>query len=476
MMLTGRQVILWVLLGCAAIWLSACGYQSAPSYNSTAGYTVDSLFREFYAQFGGAEVVGDALSDVIPQGALRCQYTEKVLMCYDPNAAGNDRFSLFPIGNTLNLTDGKYGVPPFSIYPGFQEMIDRLHGEPFVGKPISAVVYNYKANRIEQYFENVAMYRLLDDPQAKTTLLSYGRFVCGTVCAFPPQRTNAAIIVDYPAPFMQSFESLGGTQVFGAAVSLPYQATDGNMEVIFEKAAFYTTPEQPQVLRIRPLGQLLNILMGDPVPRSQDPSRARFIATQPDGLGYHVPIPFDDFIAHHGGYNTFGNPLSEPVLLADDETIQQCYTNLCLQYAMNAPEGERLCLADLGLIYAERNTLDPVKRIGSDENAPREIQLEISEAASQITSTQTQVIQIWTFNRADSTPVSGISGQMTVLYRDGTSEPFAIPPTDETGYSQVKIPPVPQLENGSIVAYRVCLNLPNGALCRSESYHIWNVP
>jgi hypothetical protein len=317
----------------------------------------------------------------------------------------------------------------------------------------------------------------MDDPQSEVHLLPYGKFMCEGQCGSPPQSTNAAIILDYPASFMPTFEQMGSFETFGNPVSVPYVASDGNLEVVFEKAVFYIPPGDPQALKLRSLGMELQIQTGEPAARTPGDGQALFIPVAGD-LGFLVPTPFDQFITQHGGYDTFGAPISEPIWL-DETYAQQCFTNLCLLYDNSpgdTPQSERVSLATLGNVYAERGYLDPAYRIDSEESVLEVFQVDVFEAAAEISSTQTQTISMVVLNEQDSSPIEGMSAVVHVLYKDGTLENYTMPATDEMGKASVQIPPSPRLENGNIVFYEVCLNLPGQTLCESESYHIWNLP
>jgi hypothetical protein len=58
---------------------------------------------------------------------------------------------------------------------------------------------------------------------------------------------------------------------------------------------------------------------------------------------------------------------------------------------------------------------------------------------------------------------------------DGKKITKNLPPTDKDGLAQVSIPPLSIKENGVIIPYIVCLNVPaQEQICKNESFLVWN--
>ncbi len=62
---------------------------------------VDPTFTDFYNTLDGSEELGPAISPKFPYNNMECQYTQAVLMCYNPSATAIDQYSLYALGRRL---------------------------------------------------------------------------------------------------------------------------------------------------------------------------------------------------------------------------------------------------------------------------------------------------------------------------------------------------------------------------------------
>ena len=77
-----------------------------------------------------------------------------------------------------------------------------------------------------------------------------------------------------------------------------------------------------------------------------------FYTTDGDqGLGFHVPVVFDEFIMHHGGTKVCGAPISDPTLYDGLSVPRQCFENFCLDYYRDAEADQKVKIAPLGSQY-----------------------------------------------------------------------------------------------------------------------------
>ncbi|MEW6503922.1 MAG: hypothetical protein AB1457_08170 [Chloroflexota bacterium] len=463
--------------------LSACASHSTPEVIQQPGtFSVDPLLREFYASLGGEEILGPAITALFSLNNLQCQYTQNVLMCFDPLAQGIQRFSLYPLGRTFDLdtfpeTSGMTAPEnEFPIYEEFTNLYQRLYGSQYVGKPLTPPRFNPNKNRIEQYFENVGFYRNLDDPQGQVYLLSYGVYACSSDCRFSPPASAIVIrnVVEMEQPFLPRLVRLGGVKVFGLPLTHAYTAADGFREQVYENVILYAPPENPNAVRLRPAAVLVGMPVGQPMPRRYSETDGVVFYPVNGENGFHVPLAFDRFIASHGGTEISGLPLSEPYRIGES-LYRQCFENYCLDYDNRPDAAERVRMAALGREYLK------ISGMVLPQSAPFEItaetvQMVISAAKPRLTAEEPQQFEMLLLRKDDQQPLSSVEATLTLTLPDGRQALYYLPPTDTQGRSLLRIAPLqPALPNGSVVAYRLCLNVPaEHPICKSDSYLIWN--
>jgi len=479
-----RGLICWVaLMVLLAGGLSACASHSAPVTIQQPGtFSVDPLLREFYASLGGEEILGPAITALFSLDNLQCQYTQNVLMCFDPLAQGIQRFSLYPLGRTFDLgdfTDASGMTAPENEYPIYEEftnLYQRLYGSQYVGKPLTPPRFNPNKNRIEQYFENVGFYRNLDDPQGQAYLLSYGVFACSADCRFSPPASAIVIrnVVEMEQPFLPRLVRLGGVKVFGLPLTHAYLTADGFREQVYENVVLYAPPDNPNAVRLRPAAVLVGMPAGQPMPRRYSEADGVVFYPVEGENGFHVPLVFDRFIASHGGMEISGVPLSEPYRIGDN-LYRQCFENYCLDYDNRPGTTERVRMTALGREYLKMNGT-AVSQPAPFEITAETVRLVISAAKPRLTAEEPQQFEMLLLRENDHQPLSSVEATLTLTLPDGRQALYYLPPTDAQGRSVLRIAPLqPALSNGSVVAFRVCLNIPaEQPICKADSYLIWN--
>lgn len=122
-------------------------------------FMVDVLFREYYGLLKGEQVLGKAISALISDQSVKCQYTTNALMVFDPRLAGGDPFYLAPLGLKMNIKQPPEPKPAdpqaryvdgFVIYPEFVSFYDKLGGVKEVGNPITKYQFITGEKRFEQ--------------------------------------------------------------------------------------------------------------------------------------------------------------------------------------------------------------------------------------------------------------------------------------------------------------------------------------
>ncbi len=480
-----RRVVLWSIVILFAFSLSACteGLSLTPTPNARS-YPVDPIFKEFYDTLGGHQVLGPAISPLQIRDNLQCQYAERSLMCFDPNAIGENRYSLYPLGSELGIavdtpvntpvSENARVVDGIVIYEKFLPLYDRLYGARYVGSPLTQLRINQDYQRAEQFFENVGFYQNLNDPNGPVFLIPYGAYLCGGGCSYRLDEYWAIVKSNTSdQPFAASIARLGGPSVFGTLLLKPRMAEDGNLEQVYSNAAFYAPQDNPEQVRLRPLSLILGYQVEPLVPMVSH-NQLVFYEVQ-DGLGHNVPLPFDRFVAQHGGRELSGNPISEVYQLPGLDLYRQCFENYCLLYDPTAADGLKVRMLALGDEYVKR--FPPAETLElTNFFSPERISLIVATDKPNIGSAEPQTVRMQVQTASGSEPLERVEATLVLNIPDQPSVRYPIPPTDINGLSSVTIPPVPGVANGSRLAYQVCLNLPSETpICVIDSYLIWDI-
>lgn len=463
--------------------LAACGTSTKTKTPASRTYEIAPVFREFYASLGGAEVLGPAISQTFDFKRLECQYTVNVLMCQDPLLSGEERFNLYPLGSVFKIADntdmtvdetGALQVNGLSVYEEFIPLYEQFSAERFAGSPISQPSINYSMQRVEQYFENIGLYRSFNATPGTVRLLAYGAYACDQVCSYPPPAE--AVILD-PArasadqPFLPALGEMDSSSIFGAPLTQPYIAKDGFLEQVYTNAILYSPAEDPEKIALRALPELLGIPREEPVAQLHNSGENVVFYPVKDELGFHVPSVFDAFVIAHGGRKFSGDPISETIEVSPG-LYRQCFTFYCLLYN---PKEEQVTLAPLGQQYLDSleaaNELNPVVISGET------VMLEVNEQFSVLTGGETQRIDILVTKTEDRTPVAGIEATLEVQLPRGERYSSDFPATSKDGKASLEIPEQESIPNGSILIYEICLkSAAPQPVCAQGSYLVWVTP
>lgn len=199
-------------------------YQPLPSDSFPIHtYAVAPQFWGLYAYLGGSDILGPAISEVITNENLSMQYTERVLMVYDPYAPSDRQHYLAPLGKEFGYSDppvppqqgGVLYVDGHIIYADFIAIYEEMGGVRYAGKPLTEVLYNPDENRLEQHFENIGIFQSLTDSIGEPELLYYGIEACSHQCRHQPQQGEGFIDprATLPEPFASTVARLGQTFV-----------------------------------------------------------------------------------------------------------------------------------------------------------------------------------------------------------------------------------------------------------------------
>ena len=483
-----RRAVLWAYFLIWVLLLTACGDKTGNSTSLGQGphvFPVDAIFKEFYQTLGGKQVLGPAISALEIRDGLQCQFTERVLMCFNPTVTDENRFNLYPLGRELGVQEDAHAndvsedqnarvVDGFTIYERFIPLYDQLFGARYVGRPLTELRINQDLQRAEQFFENVGFYQNLNDPNGPVYLIPYGAYLCGGSCSY---RLNEywSIVKSNTAeqPFAASIARLGGPAVFGDLLLKPQIAEDGYLEQVYANAVFYAPSDDLSEVRLRPLPRMLGYEVQAPVERKIHDQLVFYEVR--GGLGHNVPRQLDAFIAQHGGREFSGDPISEVFLLPGQNIYRQCFENYCLDYDPSASDLMKVRLAPLGKEFIARYPAPEDARI-SNLFGPDKIALTASVDKPTLNDNDSQVIRVVVTQKSSGQPIERVEASLVLSFQDRPSIRYFIPPTDTQGTSSITLPPQPDLANGDRVAYQVCLNLPSETpVCAKDSYLIWNV-
>ena len=125
MVLTFRKPLPLLVLCCLVLLATACGVSTTGNAAiQRSSHEVAPVFREFYAELGGMETMGPAISPLFTFDSVSYQYTLAGLMVHDPEAPVNQRFFLAALGlYWLLYVAGDKLIPALSVRCGMQLLI-----------------------------------------------------------------------------------------------------------------------------------------------------------------------------------------------------------------------------------------------------------------------------------------------------------------------------------------------------------------
>jgi hypothetical protein len=499
MVLTFRKPLPLLVISCLVFLTAACGEMTTGNAAiQSSSHEVAPVFREFYAELGGMETMGPAISPLFSFDSVSYQYTLAGLVGHDPEAPVNQRFFLAALGLDMGIIEP--GVPPpdasdvryiggHIIYDVFVPWYEQLGGARIVGQPITEVHYNPLEGRYEQYFENLGFVHYVGEPRDALKLLPYGWWKCANSCMYA-QESQLVFNVPYPAgdPFIRAISRLG-PDFTGAALSEVYTNPDGVTEQVFGNVVLLQDSEQAGEVSLRPIAENMGIF-GDSLEfSSKDPGMEFFPIN--GNQGYNVPLLFLDYLALHGGMDAAGLPVTGFTLLGEG-IFRQCFANLCLEELRNEKSPFRVRPVPLGYAYLEqgRGAAVPIAietaslpdqpslpetslqtgvelPTGQDQN----IRVDVWERHPTVAQNQSQEITVSVFR--DNVPVSLVEPLLVIRLPDDKGKTYYMLPTGEDGTSYLKLDPV-DVENGTLVPYEVCIhNLDEGDRCVEDSFMVW---
>ncbi len=344
-----------------------------------------------------------------------------------------------------------------AVDPMFEQFYQQMGGVDQLGQPISKLTT--ENGKQCQYTTNGVL--CYDPAEGGDQQFSY-----------TPIESSAKV----DTPYDHILERMGGRQVFGEPQGEPVIASDGQMEQVYTNIVVYSPPDNPNDIHFRPLARALGMPAGQPGPKIYD-RRHNVIFYPVEGeLGFHVPVVFDEFIAQHGGVEKSGKPMSEPIAikLNGQQVARQCFENYCLDYYINAPTASQVRLAPLGLDYTQ-SVSSPSGYANVAAPVSDTLAMLVSEDNAQVTVSDSQTFFILVYKDHTKEPQSGITATIDLMLPDGASYTYQTPPTGLNGWTSLTIPPLPNLEHGMMVAYKVCLNQPvEPQNCASDMYLVWN--
>lgn len=461
-----------VALCLIAAFLAACttAGDGSSKLGASSPYLIEPVFQEFYDFLGGQARLGGPLSPVIIEGTVQKQYLENALMVFNPELPPSEQYSLDPVGQQLGVYDeplantdleGVLFVEGYIVYEGFVPLYQELGAQRYVGRPLTGVRYLAEQRRVEQYFENLGFYINLDDQEAGVQLMAYGQLACADTCGVA---ANPAAIIQidlpYGEPFVATVTRLGDGFV-GPRLAGPYQTADGSLEVIYENLVLYANADQSQQAAARPILAQLGI-QPDPMVTRLDNPNLMFYGLDGE-YGFNVLLVFTDYINQHGGFEVFGQPISE-LKLQSEGSATQCFANACLRYA----QGEGVSPMPVGAEYKARFYDQPAPQLPIIQD---EIRIQVWEDFSQISSSERQIIHATLY--AGNQLLAGLQPYLEVTLPGGGTSIYQFPATDDGGQTQLGIPPI-AAQNGTLITYQVCLQgFGATEVCASESFMIW---
>ena len=480
------RFVLFVLL-CSLI-LSACsgenGGASAIPGGSVVEQPVDPIFQDFYRQLGGVELLGPVISPLFLANQVRYQYTLNVLLAFDPELPDGRRYYLAPLGLDMGIQQPpepllsdpalRY-IDGHVLAPDFIPLYERL-GARLVGSPLTAARYNPEKQRYEQYFTNIGIYRLDDEPRDSLRLMAYGDWKCSENC---PGDAALEAGIHLPPPIAPAFiETVNrlGPPFTGLPLAEVYTAADGQVEQPFENMVLAFRSDQPGRVFLRPVSLQLGIPTEVPgFQHLQDGTT--FVAVSAD-RGFNVANIFTDYLAQHGGLDISGAPLGEAVLLREG-VLRQCFVNLCLEEHRNERYPFRVRASALGYSYrrlpaaqASTPTTPPNLSLtptavsvpgvllptATSQPAPSALPqgglaLQAWERHAVLAPGLQQEITVKVFR--DNRPVANIEPDLILFLPDGTRKVYYMYPTGDDGRSVFLIDLL-DFPPGSSIPYQVC--------------------
>lgn len=439
-------------------------------------------FRQFYVDMGGYEALGPCISSQIERPGALYQYTQNVLMVYNPNATSAQRYSLSKIGYLVNLD--LEGMPDggYEVWDEVKPLYDAAGGK--FGWALTEVLRDNDEKRFIQYFEGAAFYRNFSDAPGTIRWLPYGFWFCGEPCEAYINSNDIDLVDMVPGlaltPTPQVTPSLDEiTQMAVATAAQRWderftgpvlspkatQAADGWYELAYENIVLAVDPENYANVILRPIPEILGTQREMPVACGTEEDFTCYLVTPQ--LGFMVSDDFVDFIIQYGGWEAAGQPITA-LRPGTNGTSYQCFENLCLEYRANAPEGYRVSVMPLGSAYYRRDT----RPIATPDVPRHRLTIETWPAYSLIPNGQAQEIYVQAIE--GTLPVEGVLFNFLLTYPDGRVFEENFPLTDSNGQASLTLEPI-IASDGTNVPYVACyLAGQDEAVCINGIFTIWS--
>lgn len=493
-----KKLLIPLIVSLLVLAMVACT-QETPSVQGQRrkGHQIDGPFIEFYERLGGSNVLGPAISKPWSEGQRTLQYTEKALLVFDPLSPAPLRVRLYPLSTEMGFQDPPENKPenPAALYmnghvvdPAFVPLYEQMGGPRTVGMPTTTIHYNPDLSRYEQYFETVAFYRLEGDAVGRAHLLSLGLYRCDEQCRSDPAGEqplfdiNGRVALDpsLQPPFKQAVESIG-RDLTGFALDRP-DLVNGRVELPMENLVLMINFDDVNTAWPAPIGRVL-YQPHPPVPERQEPGFMFYEVA--NGLGYHVPEYFWDYLSGHGGIPVSGFPITE-LTSYSDQVRHQCFENLCLEYQDGVVRPLPIGYAYLTQWKTSEPLPEPLKQTEIPMEPEPEKQPEPEPTVplpSRITmsvwvkntilgSDEEQEVGVRVMGNGEA--LEGVQPTLIVTYPDGHQEATSMPLTFPDGISTQILPPM-DAHNGQLILFDLCLERASGEmLCVQDEYLIWN--
>lgn len=271
--------------------------------------------------------------------------------------------------------------------------------------------------------------------------------------------------------FVAYFVAHGGEAHFGYPITYAY-AENGFLVQYFQNARLEWHPENNDPYKIQ-LGLLAEQMKKrqpplpvKSIPAPSDPSCRYFPET-----GHKACHLFLQYYLAEGGLDQFGYPISD--LLVENDRLVQYFQRARMEYHPGKPEGQRVKLAPLGLIYREYAKLDPIRTTPQPPSASPtviSIHARASVADSFIKRGANQTAFVTVTDQLGNS-IAGAVVTLTVYFPSGPQR-FALPATDAHGttsftFNSGKFTP------GTSVALEFTITYSGLTTTTTTSYLVW---
>jgi hypothetical protein len=434
---------------------------------------VDLLFERYYEKLGGIAILGPAISPAFGDSGLIYQYTTNVLLVFNPQGDGN-RLSLAPLGRDIGIYEFPENITPeadhvivdgYLLYDKFLALYNQLGGKPVLGRPLTEAHLNEEKSRIEQYFENAGFYWRTMDPEREIYLLAYGAWKCREACQSLGQENSLVIWPGQSSgAFMQAVANWG-LSFTGYALTPPYLASTGQLEQIYENVVLVSEINQSSDASLLSISDRVGITRDILMAPRLLPDYY-FYAVEGD-LGYNIPQAFIDYVNERGGFEVVGAPITQEIHL-ENTLVRLCFEKICLEGHKDASGFHDIKPMALGKKYHSLFYRADASAVGSED--VQDLTVQIWEQYPMVAPDQAQEIVVTVFS--NNTPLVNIQPELEVLLPDGPQDKITLPPTDQKGEAHWIIEPM-QVDNGTLIPYKVCVQTGVQRFCIRDSFLIW---